>query len=59
MHMLTSVLDTLHATDDVQLYPEESRGRKALWQGILFALFAQGLVAVAVIFLVRLFLHMH
>jgi hypothetical protein len=59
MHMLTSTIDTLHLVEEVQMYPEESRGRKALWRGVLLALLAQGAAAVLVVFLVRLFLHAH
>lgn len=59
MHMLASVLDTLHTAEDVQLYPEPIGDRKSLLRGILFALLAQGAVAAAVIFLVRLVAHIH
>jgi len=59
MHMLTSAMDTLHLVDPVQMYPEESRGRKALWRGVLFAILAQGAVAAFVVCLVRLFFYSH
>lgn len=59
MHVLASVLDTLHPAEDAQLYPEPIGGRKALLRGILFALLAQGVVAAGIVFLVRLVGHAH